>query len=291
MVSRKKLYAIVIPVFFLLLICLFIVIFASLDRYRREFKANIEVTFSNMTASKVSIERISGSPLRKIYFKGMVFDFGRFKLDFDSASLEYSLLDILSNKAPAEGVKETVLSLNKGSFILENNAIVSRGINGKIRLRQGRILLDDIMFIVFDQVLGCLNAEIVNNVDPCRVELNLDIRPVTGKEGLIFNNMKILVTGPIDNLTITARADMKEKRALHFRMYSMCDKGVFTLGSRVGIETGNADINHLLSIDAVIDPAKQQFNAVLMPNEGIISLKGGYDYEGSLSVEFKNQQL
>ncbi|MDD5504948.1 MAG: hypothetical protein PHV77_06555 [Candidatus Omnitrophica bacterium] len=287
----KKLYAIAVFIFFLLLIFLFIVIYNSLDKYRREFKVNIEATFSTMTASKVSIERVSGSPLRKIYFKGMIFDFGRFKLDFDSASLEYSLFDILSNKAPAAGVKETVLSLSKGSFILENNAIISRGINGRIRLRQGKILLDDIIFIVFDQVLGCLNGEIINNTSPCRVELDLDIRPVSGKEGLILNGMKALVTGPIDNLTIRGRADVKEKKAVHFRMYSIYEKGIFTLGSRVGIETDKADINHLLSVDAVIDPAKERFNAVLTPNEGTISLEGSYDYSGSLSVELKNQQL
>ena len=277
--------------FFIILIYSLFLIYKSQDRYRHAFKSNMELSFSEITGSKVSIEQVSGNPFRKVLFKGMIFDFGKYKIDFDWASLEYSLLDILSDKMPETGVKETVLSLGRGSLVLENNTIISNRINGKIRLRQGMIVLDEIKFTIFDQLTGCLDGEIATNTRPCRVELSLGAKSVFNKENFIFKNLKMLVTGPLDNLTIRGKIERNDAKNLHFRVYSIYSENLLTVGSRIGVEADNADIDHLLSVDAVIDPVKKQFNSVLMPNAGKVSLKGNYDDSGWLSAEFRNQQL
>ena len=95
MLSRKRFYVTVGVLVFFVLIYSFFLIYKSHNRYRHRFKSNMELSFSEITGSKVSIEQISGNPFRKIFFKEMRFDFGEYKIDFDWASLEYSLLDIL----------------------------------------------------------------------------------------------------------------------------------------------------------------------------------------------------
>jgi hypothetical protein len=266
-------------------------IYKSQDKYRHAFKANIETSFSEITGSKVSIEKVSGNPFRKIFFKGLVFDFGKYKVDFDWASLEYSLLDILSEKKPETGIKETVLSLGRGVLVIENGTIISKSINGKIRLRQGSILLDGMDFTVFDQFACYLNGGIATDTSPYRIELNLDVMSVFDKRNSIFRGLKMFVSGPLDNLSIRGKASRGGNSDLHFRMYSIYNDGIFTIGSRIGLEAGGADIQHILSADTIIEPGAKEFNAVLMPNTGKISVEGKYDDKGRISAELKNQQL
>ena len=291
MLSRGKVYILAGALLFLAVIYSLFLIYRSQDSYRHAFKANMELSFSEITGSKVSIEQVSGNPFRKIFFKGMIFDFGKYKIDFDWASLEYSLLDILSNKIPKIGVKETVLSLGRGSLILENNLIVSNRINGKIRLRQGAIVLDKIDFTIFDQLAGNLDGEIATSTYPYRVEMSLNVKSIFDKEDFIFKNLRVLIEGPLDNLSIRGKAKRHRGEDLHFRMYSIYSDSLFTIGSRIGIQTNSADINHILSADAIVDPDKGKFNLVLMPNTGKISAKGSYDKTGAISAELVNQQL
>jgi hypothetical protein len=266
-------------------------IYKSQDKYRHAFKLNMEVSFSEITGSAVSIERISGNPFRKIFFKGMVFDFGKYSIDFDWASLEYSLLDILSDRIPETGIKETVLTLGRGKLVIENGTIISKGISGKIRLRQGSILLDEMDFTVFDQFACCLNGEIATNINPQRLELSLDVMSIFDKHAPVFNGLRMLASGPLDNLSIRGKAYRGGNSDLHFRMYSIYNDGIFTIGSRIGLESEGADIQHILSADTIISPGTKEFNSVLMPNAGKISVKGKYDDNGRISAELKNQQL
>jgi hypothetical protein len=291
MLLRKKVYLLTV----LLLVCIaaysLFLIYKSHDRYRRAFKSNIEASFSEITGSAVSIEQVSGNLFRKIFFKGMIFDFGKYRIDFDWASLEYSLLDVLSDKMPETGIKETVLSLDRGVLALENGIIISKGISGKIKLRQGRMVLDKMDFIIFDQFACRVDGEITTNTDPHRIELSMDLMSIFDKKNPVFKGLRMLVSGPLDNLSIRGKAIRHGERDLHFRMYSIYNDGVFTIGSRIGLETEGADIHHVLSADTTIDPVTKEFNSALMPNTGKISVKGKYDDNGRISAELKNQQL
>ena len=251
----------------------------------------MEASFSEITGSAVTIEQVSGNPFRKILFKGMVFDFGKYRLDFDWASLEYSLLDILSDKIPENGIKETVLSLDRGALELENETVLSKGISGKIRLRPDKMMIDGMDFIFFDQFACRLDGEIATNTYPHRVELSLNAMSVFDKKDSVFKGLKVLASGPLDNLTLRGKAGRYKDRDLHFRMYSIYDDGVFTIGSRIGLEGKGADINHVLSADTTVDPAAKKFSSILMPNKGKISVQGQYDHTGRIWAEFKNQQL
>jgi hypothetical protein len=291
MLSRKRVRLFTGFLFLCIAVYSLILIYKSQDRYRNTFRSNMELSFSEITGSNVSIERVSGNPFRKIFFKGMLFDFGKYKLDFDRASLEYSLFDVLSDKAPKSGIKETVLSLTGGSLIFEDGLVLSNKINGKIKLRQGAVVLDSICFTVFDRFAGTLDGEIANNTSPSRVKIGISAASAFDKEDFIFKSLKVLATGPLDNLTIVGKIERRNARDIHLRIYSILNEGLFTIGTRLGIETETADINHVMSADTVVDPDKWEFNSVLMPNTGKVLVKGQYDNKGSVSVEFKNQQL
>jgi hypothetical protein len=250
----------------------------------------MELSFSEMTGSRASIKKISGNPFRRILFKGLFFDFGKYGINFESASLEYSVLDILSGKKPQTGISETVLSLSKGSLILDGK-IISTRISGKIRLRQGRIVLDGIDFILFDQLACRAEGSISTSESPYRVELISQARLTLGRENPIFKNLRMLVTGPLNNLTARGKIERVLARDIHFRMYAIENAGLINIGSRIGIEADSLDINHLLSIDTEVDIEKNTFDAILMPNTGRISAKGSYQEQGTVYAEFNNHQL
>jgi hypothetical protein len=287
----KKLLNIVKFLFILILILSFFLIYKNQDRFMQALKASMEASFSDMTSSNVSIESISGNPFRKIFFKGLSFDFGKYDFVFESASLEYSLLDIISGKTPKTGISETVMSLNRGSLVFNKNIILSNKIRGKIRLRPGTMLLDNINFELSGQLHNSLDGHITTKSGDRRVEISYEASPVFKEEEFIFKKIRALVTGPLDNLTLRGKIERKGIQDIHFRAYSIRDKDSINIGSRIGIETESANINHFLSIDAQIDAENNVFSAVFVPNTGRISAQGSYTSSGEIDAEFKNQQL
>jgi len=291
MLFRKKLYAVTgISVLCVLIYSAFVV-YKSQDSYTRAFKRNMELSFSEMTNSKASIKEISGNPFNNIFFKGLVFDYGKFRLYFERARLEYSLFDILSDTAPKTGAKETVLSLSRGLLVLENNIVALERIKGKIRLRQGKIILEGMDFVVFEQFACKVDGLILTEAAPYRVELSFFISRVFDEMKFIFSDINAIVTGPVNNLSVRGKINRDDMPSIHFKGYSIQNENIFTIGSRLGIQKQGSDINHLLSIDAEINPLDKTFNGVIMPNSGKISFTGIYDKEGMVSAEFKNQQL
>jgi hypothetical protein len=287
---QKLLYAVK---YFLvaILIFSFFLIYKNQDRFRQAFKSNMENSFSELTFSDVTIEGLSGNPFRKIFFKNLSFDFGKYSFVFESASLEYPLFDIISGKTPKTGITETVMSLYKGSLVLENNIIMSNQVNGKIRLRPDMIILEKIDFELLGQIYNRLDGHMTTKAGDCRVELYYEASPVSEKQGLVFKNFKALLTGPLENLTMRGKLERKDLQNVHFSAYSISSEGLINIGSRIGIETEKANINHLLSIDTEIDPGKKIFKAVILPNAGRILTEGNYSPEGTIDAEFKNHQL
>jgi hypothetical protein len=287
----QKLFNIVKYFFIFILIFSFFLIYKNQDKFRQAFKSNMEKSFSELTLSDVSIEGLSGNPFRKIFFKNLLFDFGKYSFIFESASLEYSLFDIISGKTPKTGIVETVMSLHRGSLVLENNVIMSNQINGKIKLRPDMIILENIDFELFGQVYNRLDGHITTKGGDCRVELSYEASPVFKEQEFVFRKLKALFTGPLENLTIRGKAERKDIKDVHFSVYSISREGSINIGSRIGIETDKGNINHLLSIDTEIDPEKKIFKAVILPNAGSVSAEGNYSPDGTIDAEFKNHQL
>jgi hypothetical protein len=277
--------------FVLFAVLLFFLIYRNQDGFTRTFKLNMEKSFSEMTYSDVTIEGISGNPFRKIFFSGLSFDFGKYKFVFDAASLEYSLFDLMTGRTPKSGISETVMSLDRGSLASDDNIIISNRIKGKIRLRQGMIVLDSIDLESFGQIHNSIDGRITTEDNDYRMEISYEARPVFAGEDFIFREIKALVTGPLDNLTIRGRISKKGTPDIHFRAYSIRDQGLINIGSRFGVEKDSAYINHLLSVDAKIKPSSKTFSAVILPNDGKIVSEGGYDAPGLLYAEVENHQL
>jgi hypothetical protein len=255
------------------------------------FKENLEESFSDMTGADVSIRAISGNPFKKIIFKGLRFDFGKYSFDFDIARLEYSLFDIMSGKEPATGKAETVMTLGKGSLRLENNALISRQIKGKIRLRQGRIILDKISFRIFDQLLSHVEGEIITESRPYKVKLSIEAEPFFDKDKPFLKKIRIGVKGSLDNLNLRGKIEGPSAKDIHFNSYLIYEKGMFNIGSRLGIEAEKGNIIHIISMDTEFDTEKAAFKTVLIPNDGRIFINGIYSKWGTLKADIKNRHL
>jgi hypothetical protein len=275
----------------LILILSFFLIYENQDRFRQSFKSNMETSFSKLTLSDVTIEGLSGNPFRKIFFKNLSFNFEKYSFVFESASLEYSLFDIISGKTPKTGITETVMSLYGGSLVLKNNVIMSNQINGKIRLRPDTVILENIDFELLGQIYNRVDGQISTWGGDYRVEFSYEATPLFKEQEFVFEKIKALLIGPLENLTLRGKVERKGLQDMHFRAYSINSEGLINIGSRIGVETDQANINHLLSVDAEIDPEKKIFKAVFLPNSGRISAEGNYSSLGEIDVEFKNHQL
>ena len=270
---------------------LFFLIYTRQDRFRFMFKANLEQSFAEMTGAKVSIRAVSGNPFKKIIFKGLRFDFGRYGLDFDIARLEYSLFDIMSGKESAISKTETVMTLGKGSLRLENKALISRQIRGKIRLMQGKIILDKITFRVFDQLLSSIEGEIMTDSRPYRLKLIMEVEPFFDNDKPLFKKIRMSVNGPLDNLNLRGKIERPHAKDIHVSSYLIHENEMFNIGSRLGIEAEKGDINHIISMDAEVDIEKETFNTVLIPNDGRVFVSGDYSKFGTVKVDIENQHL
>jgi len=270
---------------------LFFLIYTRQDRFRFMFKANLEQSFAEMTGAKVSIRAVSGNPFKKIIFKGLRFDFGRYGLDFDIARLEYSLFDIMSGKESAISKTETVMTLGKGSLRLENKALISRQIRGKIRLMQGKIILDKITFRVFDQLLSSIEGEIMTDSRPYRLKLIMEAEPFFDNDKPLFKKIRMSVNGPLDNLNLRGKIERPHAKDIHVSSYLIHENEMFNIGSRLGIEAEKGDINHIISMDAEVDIEKETFNTVLIPNDGRVFVSGDYSKFGTVKVDIENQHL
>jgi len=270
---------------------LFFLIYTRQDRFRFMFKANLEQSFAEMTGAKVSIRAVSGNPFKKIIFKGLRFDFGRYGLDFDIARLEYSLFDIMSGKESAISKTETVMTLGKGSLRLENKALISRQIRGKIRLMQDKIILDKITFRVFDQLLSSIEGEIMTDSRPYRLKLIMEAEPFFDNDKPLFKKIRMSVNGPLDNLNLRGKIERPHAKDIHVSSYLIHENEMFNIGSRLGIEAEKGDINHIISMDAEVDIEKETFNTVLIPNDGRVFVSGDYSKFGTVKVDIENQHL
>jgi len=288
---RKRVGIIIVLVIIVIISLTLFLIHTRQDRFRSMFKRNLEESFSDMTGADVSIRAISGNPFKKIIFKGLRFDFGKYSLDFDIARLEYSLFDIMSGKKSATGKAETVMALAKGSLRLENNALISRQIKGEIRLRQGRIILDKITFRIFDQLLSCVEGEIITENKPYRVKLSIEAEPFFDKDKSLLKEIRIGVKGSLDNLNVRGRIERLLAKDIHFNSYLIYEKGMLNIGSRLGIEAEKGNINHIISMDTEFDTEKAVFNTVLIPNDGRILIDGDYSKWSVVKADIKNQHL
>ena len=270
---------------------LFFLIYTRQDRFRFMFKANLEQSFAEMTGAKVSIRAVSGNPFKKIIFKGLRFDFGRYGLDFDIARLEYSLFDIMSGKESAISKTETVMTLGKGSLRLENKALISRQIRGKIRLMQDKIILDKITFRVFDQLLSSIEGEIMTDSRPYRLKLIMEAEPFFDNDKPFFKKIRMNVNGPLDNLNLRGKIERPHAKDIHVSSYFIHENEMFNIGSRLGIEAEKGDINHIISMNAEVDIEKEIFNTVLIPNDGRVFVSGDYSKFGTVKVDIENQHL
>jgi len=288
---RKRIGLIIALVVVFVLALSFFLIYARQDRFRSMFKANLEQSFAEMTGAKVSIRAVSGNPFKKIIFKGLRFDFGRYGLDFDIAKLEYSLFDIMSGKESAISKTETIMTLGKGSLRLENKALISRQIRGKIRLMQGKIILDKITFRVFDQLLSSIEGEIMTDSRPYRLKLSMEAEPFFDNDKPLFKKIRIGVRGPLDNLNLRGKIERPAAKDIHISSYFIHENDKFNIGSRLGIEAEKGDINHIISMDAEVDIEKETFNTVLIPNDGRVFVNGDYSKFGTVKVDIENQHL
>jgi len=288
---RKRMGLIVALVVVFVVASLFFLIYTRQDRFRFMFKANLEQSFAEMTGAKVSIRAVSGNPFKKIIFKGLRFDFGRYGLDFDIARLEYSLFDIMSGKESAISKTETVMTLGKGSLRLENKALISRQIRGKIRLMQDKIILDKITFRVFDQLLSSIEGEIMTDSRPYRLKLIMEAEPFFDNDKPLFKKIRMSVNGPLDNLNLRGKIERPHAKDIHVSSYLIHENEMFNIGSRLGIEAEKGDINHIISMDAEVDIEKETFNTVLIPNDGRVFVSGDYSKFGTVKVDIENQHL
>lgn len=255
------------------------------------FKENLEESFSDMTGADVSIRAISGNPFKKIIFKGLRFDFGKYNFDFDIARLEYSLFDIMSGKEPAIGKAETVMTLGKGSLRLENNTLISRQIRGKIRLRQGSIILDEITFRIFDQLRSCIEGEIITENQSYRLKLSIEAEPFFDKDKSLLKKIRIGIRGSLDNLNLRGKIERPLVKDIHFNSYLIYEKGMLNIGSRLGIEAEKGNIDHIISMDTEFDTEKAIFSTVLIPNDGRVLISGDYSKWGTVKADIENQHL
>ncbi len=288
---RKRAGLIIALVIVLIASSLFFVIYTRQDKFRSMFKENLEESFADMTGADVSIKTISGNPFKKINFKGLKFDFGKYSLDFDTAKLEYSLFDIMSGKESTTATIETVMTLAQGSLRLENNALISRQISGKIRLTQGKIILDKITFRIFDQLLSHIEGEIITENQPNRVKLSIEAEPFFDKDKPLFKKIRIGLKGALDNLNLRGKIERPLAKDLHINSYFIYEKGLLNIGSRLGIEAEKANINHIISMDTEFNPEDSTFHTVLIPNDGRIFISGDYSKWDTIKVDIENQHL
>lgn len=266
-------------------------IYARQDNFRSMFKENLEVSFSGMTGADVSIKAISGNPFRKILFKRMVFDFGRYSLDFNVAKLEYSLFDIISGNRPSEGETETVMTLEQGSLRLENNVLISRQISGRVILKQGKIILDKVNFKVFDQLTASIEGEITTKDTPYKVELIIEAKPFFDRDKPLFEKIRINARGSLENINLRGEIKRSRREDIHFSSYVIYGQEILDVGLRIGVETERAYINHLFSMDTEFDTKNSTFSSVLIPNEGKIIVNGDYSKWDAVKADIENQHL
>ncbi len=283
----------IIAVILLLLGCswLFFHIYAEQDRFRSMFKHNLEGSFAEMTGADVRISAVSGNPFKKIIFKGLNFDFSRYDLDFEIARLEYSLFDVITGRKSAANDAETVMSLGKGSLRLENNTIISRKIKGKVRLKKGIIILESINFSIFGQLSNSLEGEIITESKPYRLELILESRPFFKKDKPLLDMIRIKISGSPENLNLRGKIETPSAKDIHFRSYIISEKELLNIGTRIGIETEQADIDHVISMDTEFDTDTGLFSAILLLNKGRVAVKGDCSDWYAIKADIENQHL
>jgi len=254
-------------------------------------KKKLEARFSDMVGYDVQIGALSGNIFNRIVLQDLNFRFKKYDIGFDRAKLEYSLFDIVSGRESFEKEKEIFISLEKGSLALAEKILISKEINGRIRVNKQKITLDSLDFKLFDLLDINVEGVIITESRPLRVDLQIKAEPFFDKDRRFFAGARASIKGGIDNLSLYA--DMKGGDGLNVLIngYAIFSKGLLNLGSRMDFETPQSLQKGNILMNAEIDLKKSHLAMILIPAEGRIRIDSDYSQWPLLKTDVRNEHI
>jgi len=255
---------------------------------------------SDEIGAEIKIGSIGGNILKRGLLRDVNCEFGKFNISFDSARLDYSLKEIIAKKTLLSEGSSTAVRLEGGTLTFKNKQIDIKGINGRITIDHGRVIINSLDFKPIDLLKSTITGEIIRDKGAVRLDLLLNIEPFFKKNKLFFQKASIKIRGPVENISFSGTL----RRPQGFEVIVSGDfdasRGILSLGSFIDLAGGKEQAPEGLSRQAKkssmlseieLDIKDSHFKGAFVLPEGDITVKGDYTKWPLVETDIVNDHI
>lgn len=287
----KKFGIIFLVIAILLFGILFFYIKIKEERFIARFRNGLEKLLSEAVGYQVAIGDIGGNIFKKVVLYDLSCKAKDYTLGFDRVQMGYSLWEVISKGKIKDGLDNNVIELLNGSLKFKDNLIISKQINGRIRLGPDKVVIEDLDFDLFSLFDNNLRGEIIKQSYVQEIDLRIKTIPSFDKKDLFFREATVDVKGPFNNLNLNGSITRAKDSNILFNSSFVSQEKILRFDSRVDFKDLKTESVNTFFAEAEVDLASSKFKAVITPSEGRVVINGDYSEWPLLKADIANDHI
>ncbi|MFC1806742.1 hypothetical protein ACFL0T_00040 [Candidatus Omnitrophota bacterium] len=289
--SHKKFGISFLVAFSVLLGALIFSIYIKHERFLDYFKDAFEKKVFDRTGIELNIGSIRGNPFKRVELRELSCRYKDFVFKIKKARLEYTLLDLIFKKKGAKKDLNLSLQISNGSLDFKENLIISKQVSGRVEVAQDKIVLKDLRIKVFDLLDNRVEGEITLSQGIPRLDLLFSVEPIFEKDKRFLSTARISAKGPVRNLSIYGNIKNEEGLDISVRGYHLISEGILNIGSKFNFKNTVTGKPEPVMIDIEFPTDKLTFDALIIPPDGKIDIRGDFSKWPLVLVEVVNSHV
>lgn len=279
-------------IFLVIAISLFVILFfyAREEQLISRFESGLESLLSEATGWEVSIGGVGGNIFKKIILYDLSCESGDYSINFGRAQLDYFLWEVLSKRKSGELFNNNLLELTGGSLRFKDKLIVSEQINGRIRLKTDKIVIEGLDFKLFSFSDNHIKGEITGSSGLEEMDLRLKCRPLFDRADL-FKETAIDIKGPINDLSFGGGIIRREDSEILLNGAFGFSKEILRFSSGLDFKDLKTGRVNSFFTDVEVNSENSSFRMVITPAEGSIIINGDYSKWPFLAADITNDHI
>lgn len=290
-------------IFLVIAILLFVMLFFYIreERFISHFRTGLERLLSEAAGCDVTIGDVGGNIFKKIILYDSSCKVGDYTINFDRAQLGYSIWEVVSKRKSIDTINNNLIELVRGSLRFKDNLVISKQIDGRIRLAPGKIVIEGLDFELFSSLNNHIEGEVINQAGVQKMDLQLKAKPFSDRTNLNFapdffksagfTEVGIDIKGPFNNLNFNGSITRVKDLKILLNGNLISKEGILRFSSRLDFEDLRTGRANTFFADVEIDPKDSNFRAAITPSEGNIIVNGDYSKWPILTADITNNHI